>query len=548
MSESRLHYTVYFASRTQAAAWAAEAQATADMPLNEQARVLGTMLGLGEDAGVSFEFAGAAQLCAELSVLGPWNLLASEGWPPGLVERGAKLLSCEWHNGPKAEGLWLNGPKPVTRKQFDAAVRKLDPLEEVHQLLSKEQYGEVLNLVHHHGLDPNTVLYHRPLIVHLLTPQAGKASGVLPTEAIIALLQAGARPDPLALVTRMPSFTLPVFPLHCAAYAFDIALMQALVDAGVDVNAVDDEGHTPLMQLADATHYLSKPVSMAVLAAQWLLERGAEVNAVSQHGDSALAGGVHRALRDLLMAHGGRVIWPHYVLEYDAPQQQLNAISYHDHARLDELLAQAPPDEAHRHGLLSRAVDEGNLPALDRLWRPGDHALMCIDTTPEPRLLAECTTKHEGTDVATMRYLVQCSAPEAFPTRDTAWLNAANSCLKDFSSRIVDRPVELLEIVLALGLPAEPPADAQHTPLEAAINAQSEAKVALLLAYGANPNRVLYHGGNALHEALECKATHCLPLLLQAGADRTHCDRQGRTPLQLAVSKRNKAAQKLLAV
>ena len=116
---------------------------------------------------------------------------------------------------------------------------------------------------------------------------------MLPTDAIIALLQAGARPDPVALVTRMPSYTLPVFPLHCAARAFDIALMQALVDAGVDVNAVDDEGRTPLMQLADATHYLGKPVSMAVQAAQWLLERGAEVNAVSQHGGSALAGGAY---------------------------------------------------------------------------------------------------------------------------------------------------------------------------------------------------------------------------------------------------------------
>ncbi|RLJ37011.1 ankyrin repeat domain-containing protein [Acidovorax sp. 106] len=547
MSESRLHYTVYFASRVQAAAWAAEAQATAQLPLPDQARVLGTMLGLGEDAGVSFEFAGAAQLCAELAVLGPWNLLAAASWPPGLMERGAKLFGCEWHNGPKAEGLWLNGPKPVTRKQFEAAVRKLDPLEEVHQLLSKEHYGEVLNLVHHHGLDPNTVLYHRPLIVHLLTPQAGKASGVLPTDAIIALLQAGARPDPLALVTHMPSYTLPVFPLHCAARAFDIALMQTLVDAGVEVNAVDDEGRTPLMQLADATHYLGKPVTMAVQAAQWLLERGAAVNAVSHHGDSALAGGVHQALRDLLMAHGGQVIWPRYALECDAPEQQLHAISYHDHARLDALLAQAPPDEAHRHGLLGRAVDEGNLPALDRLWRPGDHALMCIDPMAESRLLAQCTTKHEGTDVATMRDLVQRSAPEAFPARDAAWLNAATSCLQDFSSRIVDRPVEMVDMLLALGVPAEPPADAQHTPLEAAIHAQSEAKVALLLAHGANPNRVLHHGGNTLHEAVEHKATGCIPLLLQAGADRTHCDRQGRTPLQLAVSKRNKAAQKLLA-
>lgn len=547
MSESRLHYTVYFESRAQAAAWAAEAEATAQLSSPEQARVLGAMLGLGEDSGVSFEFAGAAQLCAELAVLGPWNLLPAEEWPPGLMARGAKLLSCEWHDGPKAQGFFLNGSKTVTRKQFEAAVRKLDPLEEVHQLLSKEQYGEVLNLVRHHGLDPNTVLYHRPLIVHLLTPQAGKASGVLPTEAIIALLQAGARPDPLALVTRMPSYTLPVFPLHCAARAFDIALMQALVDAGVDVNAVDDEGRTPLMQLADATHYLGKPVSMAVQAAQWLLERGAEVNAVSQHGRSALAGGVHQALRDLLVAHGGRVIWPQYALEYDTPEQQRSAIWYHDHARLDELLAQAPPDEAYRQQLLSSAVDAGNFHALDRLWRPQDHALMCIDKIPEPRLLVQGITKHEGTDVATLRNLVLRSAPEAFPARDAVWLNAANSCLLDFTSRIVDRPVELLEMVLQLGLPADPSSDAQRSPLGGAIDARSEAKVTLLLAHGANPNRALYYGGNALHGAVLCKATDCIPLLLQAGADRTQCDSQGRTPLQLAVVKRNKAAQKLLA-
>lgn len=40
MSESRLHYTVYFESRAQAAAWAAEAEATAQLSSPEQARVL----------------------------------------------------------------------------------------------------------------------------------------------------------------------------------------------------------------------------------------------------------------------------------------------------------------------------------------------------------------------------------------------------------------------------------------------------------------------------------------------------------------------------
>ena len=184
---------------------------------------------------------------------------------------------------------------------------------------------------------------------------------------------------------------------------------------------------------------------------------------------------------------------------------------------------------------------------MDRLWRPGDHALMCIDPMAESRLLAQCTTKHEGTDVAALRDLVLRSAPEAFPTRDAVWLNAANSCLLDFTSRIVERPVELLEMALQLGLPADPSTDAQRSPLEGAIDARSEAKVTLLLAHGANPNRALYYGGNALHGAVLCKATDCIPLLLQAGADRTFCDSQGRTPLQLAVVKRNKAAQKLLA-
>jgi hypothetical protein len=46
---------------------------------------------------------------------------------------------------------------------------------------------------------------------------------------------------------------------------------------------------------------------------------------------------------------------------------------------------------------------------------------------------------------------------------------------------------------------------------------------------------------------LRARAIDCIPSLLQAGIDRTHCDNQGRTPLQLAVTKRNKAAQKLLA-
>ncbi|RYF28628.1 MAG: ankyrin repeat domain-containing protein [Comamonadaceae bacterium] len=438
MSEATLHYTVYFATAAQAAAWAAEAEALGKQPPQTQARALAAMLGLDEGSAVSLESAGAAQLSAEVFVLGPWSLLAGDGWPPGLMARGAKLFGCQWQNGPKTEGLWFKGPKAVTRKQFEAAASKLDPLEGLHQLVEGQQYDELLDLVRHHGLDPNTVVYGQPLIVRLLAAQAGKASGVLPTDAVIALLAAGASPEPLPLVTRMPSYTLPVFPLHCAAHAFDVPLMQALLDAGVDVNAVDDEGQTALHHVAGGSHYLRKDAALAAQAAQWLLERGAQVNALGAQGSSPLAEGPHQVVRDVLIAHGGHVVWPAYALEYDVPQQQLSAISYHDHARLDALLAQAPPDEVCRHKLLGRAVGEGNHHALDRLWRPGDHALMYLKDESRRELLAQSITQQVGMNVAMLRDLAERSAPDAFPPRDAAWLLAANSCLRHFASPVLD--------------------------------------------------------------------------------------------------------------
>lgn len=54
MSETRLHYTVYFKSGAQAAAWAAEAEEAAEKPQEEQSRLLSAMLGLGDGTAVSF--------------------------------------------------------------------------------------------------------------------------------------------------------------------------------------------------------------------------------------------------------------------------------------------------------------------------------------------------------------------------------------------------------------------------------------------------------------------------------------------------------------
>lgn len=553
MSENRLHYTLYFQSRAEARRWVDEAEATQQLPLDAQARALESLLGLPEGSGASFEFASCVGLLAELAVLGPWSLLPGDGWPAGLAERGGKLFGCEWDDGAgdgQLQSLWFNGPgKELSKKQFEAAARKMDPMEEVRQLLAGDHHEALLDLVHHHGLDPNTVVGHWPLMVHLFTVKDGRNDTPLPTDAIIALLKAGARPDPVALVTRMPEYaTMPVFPLLRAAYAFDSQLVQALLDAGADVNGTDDQGATALHVLVGSSAHLSEPPTRCLQAAQLLLDAGADVNAYSPIHGSPLAQGCHQRVRELLVARGARFAWPESTLQNEMASRQTHAVWAHDHAWFDTLLEHAPPDEEQRRGLLVHALKDGNHHALDRLWREGvDHALVLVPGI-FPNLLVESVTGQPEMDAAMLNDLVARSAGKPVPGQgDPLWAGAAASTLRHWVRRDKLRPpLALLQQLLDLGLPANAP-PGHSCALAAAIAAQWTDAVALLLAHGADPNHTMHDGGNALHEALYWKATDCIPLLLQAGVDRDRRDQQGRTAMERAVTKRNKTAQKYLA-
>ena len=63
--------------------------------------------------------------------------------------------------------------------------------------------------------------------------------------------------------------------LHAAALGNDAETVRVLVDAGLDVNASDFQGFTPLI-------YAASNVNLA--AARLLLAKGADVNAVSGDG------------------------------------------------------------------------------------------------------------------------------------------------------------------------------------------------------------------------------------------------------------------------
>lgn len=89
--------------------------------------------------------------------------------------------------------------------------------------------------------------------------------------------------------------------LHRAAADGDVSQMVSLVRSGFKVNEFDDLSRTPLHYAVDGEHYL---------AAQWLLDNGADVNVHDEEmiGETALCFAVkgnYPEMVELLLQRGG---------------------------------------------------------------------------------------------------------------------------------------------------------------------------------------------------------------------------------------------------
>jgi hypothetical protein len=93
-------------------------------------------------------------------------------------------------------------------------------------------------------------------------------------------------------------------PFHCAAYLEKFQVVQKLIEYGVDINARDGEGYTPLYWASSGSHFKDGSVI------RLLLERGADVNRRSDSGFTPLhAASANEALEimRLLVEHGADV-------------------------------------------------------------------------------------------------------------------------------------------------------------------------------------------------------------------------------------------------
>ena len=141
-------------------------------------------------------------------------------------------------------------------------------------------------------------------------------------ELVEALLAHGADPD-VRLVNHPPQFgfasqrfrvsLVGATPFLLAAMDANVAVMDALVAAGADTRLATEEGTTPLMVASGLGRVPAETrvtESDTLDAVQFVLDRGADVNATNAVGRSALHGAAHirsDAAVQLLFEHGATV-------------------------------------------------------------------------------------------------------------------------------------------------------------------------------------------------------------------------------------------------
>ncbi len=279
-------------------------------------------------------------------------------------------------------------------------------------------------------------------------------------------------------------------PLHWAAHSGMKDIAELLLAKGAEVNATDKEGATPLHSAVDQRFGLSAGGAERILAtAELLLAKGAEVNATDKEGATPLHWAAHSGMKDiaeLLLAKGAEV----------------------------------------------------NAKAKERSWpgrTPLHYAIVRGRKDMAELLLAK------GAEVnATDR---EGSTP--------LHLIAGYYGLSDSVA-----PAEFLataELLLAKGAEVNATDKEGATPLHRAVYVGRIDMAELLLAKGAEVNAKAkerhWPGSTPLHMAAmnhDAKSTAMVELLLAKGADVNATDREGRTPLERATVHSNEATCKLL--
>ena len=364
-------------------------------------------------------------------------------------------------------------------------------------------------------------------------------------EVVSLLLAAGA--DPLARNRRgeaadpgvCRNWQLAMFALVAASADY-----AACVEAGSDLNARDENGHTVL-------HHATLNTDTAVI--QLLLEEGADPSVASYDNRTPLHFALRRrnkAVSAILVRAGADVntvasdsITPLHLAAYDEAMTLLLLEAGADVHAQD--LRGTALHRAETTGVVDALLDAGaDINALSRFGTPvraslrGDSLsevtirLLERGADPNARRAGGRTPLHGATlaGPAVISLLLGAGADPLLGDR------TGETLLHTLARYSTSQGSVTIPLLLDAGVDIDLPTHNGETPLHLAAGARNSGNVALLLDLGAGPALRTTEGDTPLHSAMSAfrPDSNSIAALVAAGADINARNESGRTPVQLA--------------
>jgi len=328
------------------------------------------------------------------------------------------------------------------------------------------------------------------------------------TAAVRVLLAAGA--DPLAENSGHQS------PLEMAA-SFGRENLGLVLLSNYDLDALDERGNT-LLHTAVRSHNLR--------LIELLVEAGADINAVDRWGDSPLVLATRLSCRDEILTF----------LRTKGAVAKSGPKEFGPLAPPSEMQLLEQAKEAHSIGGDVNAADPAGTTLLHQAARYGYVELAEFLLSERARVdlvdIAECTPLHYAVMNAHIdleRLLLQNGA-NANPPKNPYGYTPLH-----FAVMGKEKHLELAEPLVESGANVNAVArTGLFRPLHFAANTGNADAVRLLLDAGAEVNARDAQGGTALHAAAKGGHTATVQLLLARGAEKQVRDTMGKTPLDVA--------------